>query len=375
MSGAPCLLADTHPAAWTFAGGGQHRTTQLYEILTAAGFEIHPVPQQAACSNLRRYALGLKYLAAAGLACGSSVRLMRRHGAVVARLAAARNERPDARVLLWEDTHRDRQALPILARRAGLTVVTVPQNLEALVQHTPGSDATDLPGTVIEEVRHLAVSNAVFCISREEQWLLAWYGVASGFLPYHPPASVLEFCSGIRERRLATNPQRWLILGSVTYRPARTGILRLIELLRDLPNGPNLAVDIVGFGSEALRPAVKGTDYQVHGGVDQDTLDSLLAEARAVLLYQPFAAGALTRVAEMLAAGVPVIANPIAARSAVHRPGVHVFESSEELAGLLQVTLPMPPSPPRSAEAERRFITEVGRLLETPVAGDRSIQR
>ena len=360
------LLADTHPAAWTFSNGAQHRTCQLYEILTGAGFELHPVPQQASCSNLRRYALGIKFLVSIGLQSGSSIRLMRRHGAAVARLAVARRERPDARGLLWEDTHRDRQAFPLLAQRAGLAVVAVPQNLEALVQHTPGPAPSNLPRTLAEEIRHLAVAKSVFCISREEQWLLAWHGLTSDFLPYHPPSPVAGFCASIRERRQGGAGRRWVLLGSVNYRPTFTGVERMIEGLRSLPDGSNLPVDIVGFGTEALRSRAEGTAYRVHGGVDQEALVRLLTEARAVLISQPFAAGALTRIPEMLAAGVPVIANSIAARSATHLPGVNVFGSPAELDKLLRASLSTPPVPARPVEAERRFAATVERALATP---------
>jgi glycosyltransferase involved in cell wall biosynthesis len=242
-------------------------------------------------------------------------------------------------------------------------VVTVPQNLEALVQHTPSRAATALPATLVEEVRHLAASDAVFCISREEQWLLAWHGLASDFLPYHPPAPVREFCAALRQRRQSARPQRWVILGSVIYRPARIGVEHLLNLLRSLPEGAKLPVDVVGFGSERLQSLTEGTAFQVHGGVDQETLARLLTDARAVLLYQPFAAGALTRVAEMLTAGVPVLANPIAARSATHWPGVQLFESPAELAALLQAPQPMPPAPPRPVEAERRLVSAVTHWL------------
>jgi hypothetical protein len=79
--------------------------------------------------------------------------------------------------------------------------------------------------------------------------------------------------------------------------------------------------------------------------VSSEKLDELLAGAKATLVHQPLATGALTRMAELLMSGLPVIANPIAARSTWHHQGVHVFEDEAELNALCAASLPMPPVP------------------------------
>jgi hypothetical protein len=363
VSGLGYILADRSPDSWHQSGGGQHRTTQLHEIIRDAGIEIRYVPSEAGCSNLRKYALGLKYLLRLGLRYESSLRCLRRHGAVAARLGRAFAANEKAKVLLWEDTHRARQATPLIARQAGVAVVALPHNLESLVSVEPGTRLLATSRRWREEVRHLGAASATFCCSREEQWLLALYGVAADFLPCFPSKSVTEHCLRIRERRRAVRPQRLLIMGSANYGPTFNGMARLLEMLKSLPHGGRLPVDIAGFGSETFQPLIEGTHYTLHGSVDAEALAHLLVQAKAVLLHQTAGGGALTRIPEMLMAGVPVLANPIAARSALHLEGVHVYESERDLFNLFGSELSPPAVPARPQNAESRLVERILGLI------------
>ena len=100
------------------------------------------------------------------------------------------------------------------------------------------------------------------------------------------------------------------------------------------------------------------------GSASTEDLDALCASARAVIVYQQFGGGALTRIADMLLAGVPVLANAIAARSYHGCPGVYEYNAPEELAALLATDLPEPPLPVRPHAAERRFVETVRQLLD-----------
>ncbi len=360
------ILADRGPESWHQAGGGQHRTTQVHEIIRDAGIEIRHVPRDAGCSNLRGYALGLKYLLRLGLRCGSSLRCLRRHGMVAARLAKAFAANQEARVLIWEDTHRARQAIPVIARSAGVAVVALPHNLESLVSVERSARLLTASRRWREEVRHLGAASAVFCCSREEQWLLAFFGVRADFLPCFPPKSVVERCLKVRERRRAAHPQRLLVMGSADYRPTFDGMAQALAMLKGFPHGNQLPVDIAGFGSEALGPLLEETHYTLHGSVEAEVLGQLLVQAKAVLLHQSAGGGALTRIPEMLMAGVPVLANPIAARSAIHLDGVHVYDSERDLFSLLGTELPPPALPDRPRQAEARLVENILGLMRRP---------
>jgi hypothetical protein len=167
---------------------------------------------------------------------------------------------------------------------------------------------------------------------------------------------------GIRARRRAATPTRLLLLGSIGNPPTAAGMRELLHLLGSLPGGRALPVDIAGFGTEALAPHLIGTSYRLHGSVNQELLADLLVQAKVLLAHQTAAAGALTRIPEMLCAGVPVVANPVAARSATELPGVHIYDSTAGLEELIHLHFESPPVPEKPVHAEQLLIQELAAL-------------
>jgi hypothetical protein len=352
----PQILSETRLERWGFSHGGFHRTLQILEIVAKAGIEPMEVEAPVPASNLSYYCRGLRFMFRAGFASGCSLSLIRRHGIVVARLARGLARHKGEKVLIWEFTHRNEQAVPFLARMFGYAVMAIPQNIEALVP-TEAPILSGLKGQQFrDEVKAFKAVNSIFTISREEQWFLAFYGLPSFHLPYFPAAKIATRFFSVRARRRGMAPKRLLILGHAGYPPTRVGMEELIRMLLGSPGGASLPVDVAGFETERLQPLVEQTGYCVHGSVSDARLEELVQDARAVLVHQPAGAGALTRIPEMLIAGVPVIANSIAARSQAHLDGVHVYETPAELAQLLKRAFAEPDLPERPIVAETRLV-------------------
>ncbi len=359
------ILAETSPASWPPANGGRHRTSQIYEILAGADIAIAAIPQEQPCLNLRKYYLGLKFLLLDGLAHGASPRRIRGYGGALARVGGALREHRDAKIYLWEMTHPNNLAGAHLARRAGYGIIALPQNLDSLAPGKTLLSPATLAGQVSAEVQALARTHAVFCISREEQWLLSLYGVAADHLPYYPPRELEEFLLTLRARRAAVKPERFLILGSFGNAPTATGMMEQIRLLKSLPDGQCFADGHCrSWHRSVMPPFGSGTQYKLHGTVDQATLAALLIQSKALLIHQSAAVGALTRIPEALIAGLPVIANLIAARSAMEMPGVHVYASASQLREAMLQPLVSPPAPRKPLAAEQRLIQAVRELLD-----------
>jgi hypothetical protein len=321
-----------------------------------AGIKVTQAQMPAPASNLSYYFKGIKFLCQTGFAAGCNPRLLRRHGIAVARLAHGLARHTGEKVLFWEYTHRNEQAVPFLARKLGYAVVAAPHNIEALVPNMPPSLSGVNCRHISEEARALEAANSIFTISREEQWFLAFFGLPSFHLPYFPAAKLAAQFFSVRASRRSVKPGRLLILGNAGYLPTRAGMTELIRLLRASPDGASLPVDIAGFGTELFQQLVKDTAYRVHGTVSESGLAELLKNARATLIHQTAGAGALTRIPEMLIAGVPVIANSIAARSHAPLDGLYVYETPAELTELLKRPFAEPELPDRPVAAERRLV-------------------
>lgn len=351
------ILCDLGEHSWESDNGGRHRTMQLHELFARAGYRIETLVRDADCSNGAKYIHGLRALIQSGMAFPSPGRLLRHHGTAYARCAPHLSKNRKASTFSWEDTHCNNSALPFLMRRAGYKVVASPQNLEALIHWELHSRKNTWQ--LRAEMTALKNADAIFCISSEEQWLLALFGMQADFLPYHPPRYVREQMQAIRSLRETSQKTRMLIMGSAGNPPTRQGMIHLLEILKRHPTVAALPLDIVGYGTETLKNEIAGTGFRIHGGVNSETLERLLIESKAVICHQKRGIGALTRIPEMLWAGIPVITNPIAGRSAFMYDGVNTYNSPQELMELLDHTLPVPTSPPAPTKAEARFIEAI----------------
>ena len=88
-------------------------------------------------------------------------------------------------------------------------------------------------------------------------------------------------------------------------------------------------VELVGRGQRVLKLPVASA------AASSEELEELFATALAVIIHQIPSAGALTKIPELLNAGVPVIVNENAARTYFNLPGVNVYQELGELPELL----------------------------------------
>jgi hypothetical protein len=192
--------------------GGNHRAWQLLELVELAGFSVRELDQVSSQTT-------------------AATRIIRRlYGAVTRRV----NVRGSPRVRLWFDSlyqsTRDQlsgsrglvlweatqcSAVAYAAMDRGLPLIAVPQNLESL---SPGIRPPD-PNAFQWELDSLRVADAVFCISREEQWLLRLWDIAAEYLPYYPPATLLSSLSRVRQKRTSSAKDAFLIVGSCSNPP------------------------------------------------------------------------------------------------------------------------------------------------------------
>ena len=72
-------------------------------------------------------------------------------------------------------------------------------------------------------------------------------------------------------------------------------------------------------------------NIKVFDGVSNEALKEFILKADAVLIYQIPTTGVLTRLLELLIAGVPIITNNIGSRTYFNKSGVFTFEKIEEI--------------------------------------------
>ncbi len=357
------IIRYSHFKADIHGHGGDRRNYQVHELLKSAGLKIQDYGTNPLAGNKwSRYSSGIKFLVKNRLKIYPDYRLISICGNHYQNQKNTLKKCQNNKLLLWESTNN--YLVPYIAKEHNIKTIAVPHNIESLV---PGSldifTKETFPNNLQNEIAGLAYSDAVFCISREEQWLLKLLGIEADFLPYYPPENILLNLLNIRELRNKNyTKNRFLILGTCFNPPTKIGMIEQIQWLSKIQSCVDFEVDIAGYGTETLAEHCQQTNFNLMGSVEPEKLNHLLSNARAILVHQQAGVGALTRIPEMLIAGIPVIANANACRSAFGYAGVHCYDSEEELEFLLKQDLDVPPVIPRPEAAEKRFIERIQEL-------------
>lgn len=357
------ITRQTGFTADTNGHGGNRRTAQITKLVEVAGFNISDLIPNIQTNRLNRYLKGIQFIIKHKFRVSTSYRIVGICGHYYQVYQKILSKHGGCKILLWEATNN--HLLPYIAKELGFKIIAIPQNLESLVK--PNLDpycGKGLPDSFESEIKHLAKADAVFCISREEQWLLTLRGVNADYLPYYPPEPIFDRLLDLREARNYSQKHRLLMLGSAINPPTLEGMIEQLQWLERIRTKIDLKIDIAGYGTEQLKSYSELSNATLHGSVTPDRLNQLLAETRVILVHQKAGAGALMRIPEMVIAGIPVIANSNACRSAFNYPGLYCYDNGEELAQLMSKHLETPSILQRPLEAEKRFIDCLKQLAQ-----------
>lgn len=241
-------------------------------------------------------------------------------------------------IFIWESTF-DYASL-YLMKATGAKIIAYPHNLESLVpvQMDPITHKLS-PYWLYEEIERLKLCDEVYCISKEETWLLQIFGISAHYYPYYPPKNILSDLKKIKIKRKQANPNKldvkreYLILGSATNPPTKIGMQQLIDYF-SLQNNLSFVIHVAGYNTEILKYK-KNLQIQNHGTISKEDLLYLLINVDGIIINQPTTSGALTRIVENRIAGIPIYANFGAARDFYNLSDIYIYETFEELQNLL----------------------------------------
>lgn len=341
--------------------GGERRSAQLHELLNSDNIKTL-LPQgdkDREFSKINQYYHGLRVCQNLPIQI-NSIRNYGYYGHRYMSLSQIYEENAIALVTLWEATYDC--MIPFVAKLHRHKIIAAPQNIESLVpihlNNTTVDKQIDFKFTLNKlgkELHFLAKSDLVFCISREEQWLLRLFGIEAYYLPYYPPNITFDRLLSIRQARESSHKSKYLILGSAINTPTLIGMIEQVDLLLKSCKSENLVIDIVGYGTEKLSEFYKKSNVNVIGSVSEEELHDILLGTKAILIHQKAGAGALTKIPEMLVAGIPIIANGNACRSSFQYHGVYCYDTVDKLIDLMGQELETPDIPVRPVELENFF--------------------
>lgn len=245
------------------------------------------------------------------------------------------------------------------ANSRNVPLVAVCHNLETLsrAQVEPSCQQEML----YYELELLAKCDLVITISKEETWLLKNLGMNPAYLPYFPLQQNLARFQEVRRKREEREKANYLLFGTVYNFPTLDGMKQVIAAVTvgTLLHGDRLFV--AGFGTDQLASELNHPAVELRGAVTDAELDELLITIKGCIVYQESGSGALTKIPELLVAGVPVIINSQAARSHHNLPGLFEFAALEQLSSQLTaasqvVSFTQVLSPPDTTALTKRIL-------------------
>lgn len=334
-----------------FADGGSKRSVQIRQLYEEANLSFieddFALPKDLSTWQLTK--LAFRAMGFIHRLYPSRIKSVRRYVSLVKyyalRIPIVLDKYKDQDVIFsWENTN-DRDML-YLMKAAGHKVIGLPHNLESLV-------SSHSVHALESEVENLRDCDEVFTIAKEEAWLLRLLGLNAHYFPYFPPREVVEKCEQIHTQRAERGnklEKHFLLLGSASNGPTKVGMQDLVDYMGEqkLP----FHVSVAGFETEKLK-RVENSNIEFRGTLSNEDLEALLLEVDALLIYQPPTTGSLTRIPEMLIAGIPVFVNFDAARDYHHVEDVIEYGSFDDLFACLQSF-----SPHQAKRLERNVAAE-----------------
>jgi glycosyltransferase involved in cell wall biosynthesis len=245
-----------------------------------------------------------------------------------------------------------------------IPVVAVSQNIETL-SYKNESIKKQLK-LFSKELNVFKKCELTITISKEESLLLDSFGINSFYFPYYPPHDIEDFLLEIRTKRQQQQKKDFIILGNAGNVNTRCGMLKIIEFWRKNKLSSSYGQLLVcGFKTDIYLPQlVSDADIDFLGPLDDKSLSEKLSRIKACICYQETGGGALTRVAELLTAGVPVVANLKAARSYYNVNGLIEFRDLNDLENALkQVGRNNNPIPVPFKPNSSNMITQLNELI------------
>lgn len=239
------------------------------------------------------------------------------------------------------------------AKKNGWRVIAVPQNFESIYYaQENGFSPFNSAKLLSDEVAALSHADIVYCISREEQHLLLCLGINAQFLPYYPSKKTQINLNKIRIKRESTFKRHILMLVSAINPASKAGIMSFFSRLSDdtISNIPPII--LAGYGTNELIGMLESKKVQVLGQLSESMANDYQSHAVAMVAHQDYGLGCLTKIQDYLIAGIPVLANDVAARSYWGSQGLHVYRDVNEISAILAAGLK---EPAVSSEADSYF--------------------
>ena len=272
--------------------------------------------------------------------------------------------RYNVKLVIVEDVIFGGQGVIIAAKESGIPVIALPHNIDSLTSDV--YNYASYGKCMALEMEALSFANKVFAISQNDSWLHHQFDIKSLILSYYPTLKKEAYLLYIRSMRDQRPMQkRFLIPGSANNPKTKEGLIKLLNAISIQLLPEDIYFDVIGIETQSCQ--IPGLSNQIvfYGEVTHEKYLSLAINCTACVAYQEKGTGALTRVMDMLLAGIPVLGNYMALRGWMDLDGVYLFNEWNEFNDLLNKSFNNPKVPERQKKEENNFISSLYSLSAT----------
>jgi hypothetical protein len=221
-----------------------------------------------------------------------------------------------------------------LAANAGKYFFAYPHNIEFMV---PDQQSKLFRSKIRAQQLELEIyfkASTVFTISEFDTAILKCFGAKKvETLNFEPIGKEKSRLLSIKKERTFSAKERFLILGTIANKPTKSGMIDLLNLIREA-GGP-AKFWLVGFGTEELI-SLAPENVMVLGSVSRDKLNELMVSCIALVIKQPPTTGMLTRIIEGVHADIPIyVFKDYLQAHALQSHNVNVISSLNELPQMI----------------------------------------
>ncbi len=157
------------------------------------------------------------------------------------------------------------------------------------------------------EIKGYNKSNSIFTISELDSAILGCHGIPSELINYYPCKKDFKSLNKIRKFRIENSLYKdnghALLLGTVLNPPTKAGMLNAIKSFKE--QKCIYPLKVAGYGTDVFKE-FNSKYIKVFGSVSDEELNSLIKNAKFLIINQVQTSGFLTKIVDFNIAGVPI---------------------------------------------------------------------
>ena len=216
-------------------------------------------------------------------------------------------------ILVWESTLPGMFPVVRKLSRKGVVVIAFPHNVESLSEAISQGNysRSQMHRWLKFELNALTLAKRLICISPHDTWFYCNWGLNASTWPYQVSDDVAGKMSNIKQLRKESKKDTLLIVGTSSNEATKNGMKTLMNAYSIGMKSHRLAVVSSGMSAKIGE---EFPEINFFPNLPDEQFNEILFRTEAIIVFQNWGTGQLTRIHEAHQMGIPVYGNELSAR-------------------------------------------------------------